>query len=142
MVEPIYIYTCTKILQNTCVLWCRQLSCFNFFVCFFLNTYSQAICEWPDHLVMLILTAVEACHCFKCLRKKTQTITGKNAELFASLFGCERQMEKTLSRIIFIHIWEQYFEWKGLSQVGTALYLAYYVFYFLFFLLSYQLLLF
>lgn len=113
-----------KYLQNSYVLWCRQLS-FNFF---FFYAYSQAICEWSDHLVMHIVTALETCHCFKSQGKNPQIIAGK---MYNYLHPCLDMKDrwKKLSTIIFIHIWEQSVEWKRLSQVGTALYLAYNVMY-------------
>lgn len=66
-----------------------QVAVLQFYLFFFFNAGSQTICERPDHLVMLILIALEICHCFKS-QEKPQTITGKNAQLFPSLSGYER----------------------------------------------------
>lgn len=41
---------------------------------------------------------------FQISQEKTLTMTGKNVQLFPSLFQYERQMEKSLSTIILIHI--------------------------------------
>lgn len=122
--EPIYIHTCAKIsAEFICLMMQAVVLQFLFFLCI-----------QPSNMWVIRSSCNAHCHCirnmslFQISGKKTQIIAGKMYNYLHPCLDMKDRLKK-LSTIIFIHIWEQSVEWKGLSQVGTALYLAYNVMY-------------